>query len=360
MNTTCIDHWTLCHSWNSDSDRAALAFCARQLRAVGVEQGETPAIADASAVKMHGHELVSAVVKGQPKPTNLRWIADREQWADRIDPRAWQFMSHGSAVHGIPVAIHQSNCLWAHRGTARAVAERAGRSGKGLLSWLLAATRHCTAPLAIGAEPWQVGILFESLCLAVGGPKLYREAFVRLSPEALGSAAMIRVLDHVQEAREFVNSERLSNSWRTQLDDVREGRAAVMLMGDWVRAAIPDGIARLHVDGFREENVYLVDLFVPIVADADTIASRVASALMAQEFQSRFSAIKGSTPALLNADTRRMDINAPSHIDAPSLTFDQCCSIATKLALLEIVADDFVHRRAAVKTAASLASRVHH
>ena len=355
MNSSDNDQWTLCHAWHSDSDRAALALCAAQLRSAGVEFRETSAMRDAGAVKMHGHELLDAVKHGQPKPTDLRRTADAEQWAARIDPRAWQFMSQDDAVHGIPVAIHQSNCLWAHRETARDVARAGEQPGKGLLSWLLAATRHCSAPLAIGTEPWQVGILLESLCLAVGGPSLYREAFVRLSPEALESAAMIHVLEQVQAAREFVDGERMERPWREQLDDVHEGRAALMLMGDWVSAGVPDGVERLRIDGFREENVFIVDFFVPITADTDPIVGRVAAALTQPAFQARFSAIKGSKPALLDAYDQTGD--AAPRIDVPSLTFDQCCSVPTKLALLEIVADDFVHRRSASVTAASLASR---
>ena len=356
MSTTDLDgHWTLCHAWNSESDRAALALCAERLRAVGVEYRETSTPPGADAVKMHGHELVDAVAHGQPRLTDLRGIASAQRWAARIDPRAWQFMSRGAAVHGIPVAIHQSNCLWAHRETARAVAGLGGESDKGLLPWLLAASRHCTAPLAIGAEPWQVGILFESLCLAAGGAQLYREAFVRLSPEALGSAAMIRVLEQLQQARGFVDDGRLATPWRAQLEDVREGRSAVMVMGDWVAAAIPSGVQRLRVDGFREENVFIADFFVPVAAEGDAIADRVAGALTAPAFQARFSAIKGSTPAVL--DARGADADAAPRIDVPSLTFDQCCSVSTKLGLLEIVADGFVQRRAPARTAASLAAR---
>lgn len=348
--------WTLCHAWHSDSDRAALALCSEQLRAAGITYRETSTPPGASAVKMHGHELVDAIVHGQPKPTDLRATAAAQRWAARIDPRAWQFMSRGDAVHGIPVAIHQSNCLWVHRETARAVAGSGGQSNEGLLPWLMAASRHCAAPLAIGGEPWQVGILLESLCLAVGGVKLYREAFVRLSPEALASAAMIGVLEQLQRAREFVDDKRLAMPWRAQLEDVRKGHSAVMAMGDWVAAAIPSGIERLRVAGFREENVFIADFFVPVAADGDPIAARVAAALTVPDFQARFSAIKGSAPAVL--DARGPDASAAPRIDAPSLTFDQCCSVPAKLGLLEIVADDFVHRRAAATTAASLASRV--
>ena len=355
MNTTAPprETWALSHAWRGESDKAALALCAAELDKLGIAFADAPDLASADAVKMHGFEIVDALHAGQPRLADLRDVAGSDDWRSRIDPRPLRFMEHGGAVHGIPVGIHQSNCLWAHAPIAASVAaEQAGRA-LDLMSWLRAAARHATRPLAIGGDPWSVGILMESVLLATAGPQVYERAFVRLEPGALGGREMIQALERLAELRDFVDDERLARPWRSQLDDVRNGEAAVMVMGDWVGARLPESLVRLRVDGFRDECIFIADFFVPLHRDGSTLARRVAAALTGTDFQARFSKTKGCLAAVLAAQGATPE--SSRRIDAPSLTLDQCCSVPTKTRLLAIVADHFVHRRDAARTATTLA-----
>jgi hypothetical protein len=97
----------------------------------------------------------------------------------------------------------------------------------------------------------------------------------------------------------------------------------------------------------------VVDFFVPLARGGTDLAEWVAAALTRADFQERFSAAKGSVPAVV--DFPRAQNQSPARIDAPSLTFDQCCSVATKTRLLEVVADHFNHQRDSVRTAEALA-----
>jgi glucose/mannose transport system substrate-binding protein len=345
MTADPIRHrWALKHAWHSESDRAALALCAEELGRIGVEFADAAGLADADAVKLHGFELVEAVREGALRLVDLRAVARDEAWTSRVDPRAWAFMVHGEAVHGIPMGIHRSNCVWANPG----IADEIGAVPVDLLAWLRLASRRVAKPLAIGREPWQVGILFETLCLAALGRTAYARAFVDLDPGTLGGREMTRVLERLLEFREWVDDARLDAPWRTHLDDVHAGRAAAMLTGDWVRASGKD-VRRLDVDDVRGRRVYIVDLFVP-VGSSDEVSRRVAAALTASGFQARFSKIKGSTPAV--GDGRDRD---EAIVDAPSLTFDQCCPVRIKQSMLAVVAEHFAMRRKADATAARLA-----
>ena len=348
--------WTLAHAWHSDSDHAALDVCAARLAEMGVGFAGTSDISAANAVKMHGFEIVDALRAAKLRLADLRAVALDEDWRSRLDARALRFMEHGDDVFGVPLNIHQSNCLWAHKDTAAAIDASLGRSTIELDAWMRLAARRIAKPLAIGSEPWQIGILFESLSLAALGAGGYEEAFVQLSADALGGLAMVGVLDQLKAWRDFVDDDLIACPWREQLAAVNAGAAAVMVMGDWVSAAPPVNVRRLHVDGLRAETIFVVDFFVPLLHGGADLAERVAAALTETDFQTRFSAVKGSTPAVVAA--QRAPSRSDWRIDAPSLTFDQCCSVATKTRLLDVVADHFIHRRDSTSTAAALASVV--
>ena len=345
--------WTLAHAWHSDSDHAALDICAAELARIGVDFAGTSDASTADAMKMHGFEIIEALERRAPQVADLRAAAASQDWRARLDKRALRFMVHGDAVFGVPVNIHQSNCLWAHEPTAAAIVSENGEDPGDLDAWLRQAGRHIAKPLAIGNEPWQIGILFESLALARLGAVAYEEAFVQLRADTLGGRAMVAVLEQLGRWREHVDDELIGCPWREQLAAVNAGSAAVMVMGDWVSARPPAAVRRLHVDGFLGESIFVVDFFVPLMRTSADLTRTVAAALTRTDFQERFSAAKGSVPAVV--DLPRASKQAQGRIDAPSLTFDQCCSVATKTRLLEVVADHFNHRRDAVRTAEALA-----
>jgi hypothetical protein len=344
--------WTLCHAWHSASDLAALDLCAEELAKLGIEFRQSSGSTDADAIKLHGFELLEAIDEGTLRPVDLGTVANAQAWPSRIDPRAWRFMRHGRRIHGIPMALHQSNCLWANATLAASLEnENPGTRGD-LLGWLRAAGRHADKPLAIGREPWQIGILFESLCLAVLGTETYSRAFERLESDALGGSGMVEVLERLIEARAHVDDDRLNVSWRSRLDGIGDGEPAVMAMGDWVGAATPPGVQRLRIDGFDNPSIFIADFFVPVGEQHAETSFRAASALTSADFQARMSEVKGSCAPILEAQTLRCESIAT---DVPSLTFDQCCGVRAKLALLDIVADHFLNRRSPAITAAALA-----
>lgn len=348
--------WTLAHAWHSDSDHAALDVCAAELAQIGVGFAGTSDLSAASAVKMHGFEIVDALQAATLQLADVRAAAASQEWRDRLDARALRFMVHGDAVFGIPLNIHQSNCLWSHEPTAAAIASANCEGQSDLDAWLRQAGQHIAKPLAIGNEPWQIGILFESLSLALLGAAAYEDAFVNLHAETLGGLAMVAVLEKLGRWRDLVNDELAARPWREQLAAVNAGHAAVTVMGDWVSAKPPAAVRRLHVDGFGPETIFVVDFFVPLMRGGADLAQRVAVALTRTDFQERFSVAKGSTPAVV--DFPRTQNQSPARIDAPSLTFDQCCSVATKARLLAVVADHFNHRRDSARTAEALARAV--
>lgn len=360
---TTLPRWTLRHSWHGDGDSAALALCRAALRDVGialtdVQPNETP-----SAIKFHGMETVDALAIDSDALLDLRAVAQAAQWPRRLPPFVQKFMRHGERWHGIPLGVHRANAAWVNAACARRIGGGAPRHMPAFLAWLEHARGRIAAPLAVGAEPWQIGVLFESVMLAVAGATVYRRAFVEQDPAVWAEPAASEAVACFLRLRDFVADDALALSWQDQLARVRCGEAAVQVMGDWVRATDGAGLVEWVVPGTAAWFVAIVDFFVPLAGASATLSNPVAEALTAAPFQYAFAVAKGCLPAVQDAwgvidpqRTRGVDVEA---MVLPSLTFDQCCGVAHKQPLLAIVASCFVERRSASVCTLALADLAH-
>jgi len=339
--------WGLRHAWRSESDLAALALCHAQLASVGIDLVDAADDSTADAVKMHGMEIVDALAAGEPPLHDLRSVAIAERW-EQILPRFVQrYMVHGARWHGIPIGIHRANVGWVNAALARRIGLRVPADLAGFITWLEQARRDARWPLAVSAEPWQVGLLFEVVILAVAGPAAYRRAFEALQPSVWREPAMLEALDRLLALRAFVDDDHLELGWQDQLARVRRGEAAVQIMGDWVRAAGCDELLEWAAPGTAGTFLAIVDYFAPTACTPTTMADRAAVALTAPEFQRCLARRKGCLPAVgeAQADPVRASLLGREAAVLPSLVFDQCCAPDTKQALLDVVARHFVQRR---------------
>ncbi|HEU0204099.1 MAG TPA: extracellular solute-binding protein [Burkholderiaceae bacterium] len=366
--------WRLRHAWRSASDRTALALCKAHLARAGIDLVDGAPEAGADAIKMHGMEIIDTLRSGTPQLLDLHDAAVAQRWAERLPAFVRRYTQHGAAWYGIPVGVHRSNCMWINAAIAARTGLRVPSDWAGLVGWLHAARRAVPAPLAVGAEPWQIGIVFENLVLATGAASFYRRALIDLDQDALRGTLMQGVLERMNQLRDCVDDAALSLSWSQQLQRVHDGTSALQIMGDWARAAAGAELLEWVVPATTRYFVSVVDFFVPCApaggqsdATARQVAARAAAALTEPEFQRAFARIKGSWPAL-RMDASNGDEHDPRRIllargDAeevvvPSLTFDQACTLPAKRALLDVVADHFINRRPARASAARLAGAV--
>jgi glucose/mannose transport system substrate-binding protein len=361
--TPCLasaeSRWTLRHAWHGDADRAALALCRDQLSGIGIELIDADHAQAPDAIKMHGMEMVGARAAGEQTLHDLHELAVTAAWAQSLPQFVCQYMVVGDRWHGIPMGIHRANVAWVNAELATKIASEAPVDAAGLLDWLARARLKTALPLAVGAEPWQVGVLFESIVLAVAGVQVYRRAFERLDRSVWGEPAMAEAMACLMALRSFVSDEHLELPWAEQLARVRRGEAAIQWMGDWVRAAGCDGLVEWAAPGTASWFVVIVDFFVPLAGGPAGQTERIAAALTDTAFQCRFALRKGCMPAVREAmadvDLLRARLLAREGCVLPSLSFDQCCAVPAKQAMLEVVADHFVHRRSAAACSRALA-----
>lgn len=360
---TAESRWVLRHAWRGDADRAALALCRNQLSGIGVELVDADPAQTPGAIKMHGMELVGARAAGERALHDLHELAVTAGWDRSLPQFVRYYMRAGDGWHGIPMGIHRANVAWVNADLASELGSPAPADAAGLLDWLARARLKTDSPLAVGAEPWQVGVLFEAIVLAVAGPQTYRCAFERLDRSAWGEPLMAEAMNYLMTLRSFVSDDHLELPWQDQLARVRRGEAAIQWMGDWVRASGCDGLVEWAAPGTAGWFIAIVDFFVPLAGAPPGQAERIAAALTDAAFQRRFALRKGCMPAVREAmpdvDPLRARLLGSETCVLPSLSFDQCCAVPTKQALLDVVAEHFVQRRSAAACSRALADLVH-
>lgn len=340
--------WSLRHAWRSEADLAALALCREQLAGASIALVNAGPGETADAVKMHGMEIVGALAADDRMLHDLSGVAVECAWQERLPAFVRRFMVHGERWHGTPMGVHRANAAWVNGGIAQEIGLQAPTHPRALVAWLEEANRSVKAPLALGAEPWQIGVLFEALVLGVAGPGAYRLAFEQQRIGAWHGPALVEAVDCLMSLRDFVDDDTLGLGWSSQLDRVRRGEAALQVMGDWARATGTCGLLEWPAPGTAAHFVAVVDFFVPMAGGSHAVAGRAAAALTEAAFQRKYSQCKGCMPAMKEAwdevDTQRAGLLAAAGGVLPSMTFDQCCMVPAKQALLETVARHFVDR----------------
>lgn len=351
--------WYLAHQWSSESDHLALGVCRDALRTMGIELKTASAANAPDAVKMHGMEVVNAASEKLLVLADLNQVASEQIWAQRLPNFVKRFMCHQPLWHGIPVGIHRANMAWVNAPLAQSIGTPHPSSFSELVSWLMAAKDRVPYPLAVGGEPWQIGVLFESVLLSVAGPDFYRRAIVQLEPQALASAEMVKVLDSMLVLRRFVDDSCWGLDWFAQLARVNSADAAIQVMGDWARASGCTDILPWTLPGTEEYFISIVDFFAPVQRSSEELTHAVATTLTQPGFQKVFAQIKGCMPAVRNAwmdvDPTRAKLLDDEGCVLPSLTFDQTCSLRNKAVFLTIIAEHFINREASPEIARSLA-----
>lgn len=348
--------WSLRHAWHSDSDRAALALCREELRDLGIDLIDAPLGAECDVAKMHGMDIADAR-NAQAGVCDLRTVAIQAGWADVLPEFVRKQMRIGESWHGIPLGIHQANLLWVNQVVAEKVGSRPPEGFPDFVAWLTRAQRYLPAPLAVGGEPWQIGVLFEAAVLAVGGKAFYCRAFVDTHPSVWREPALLQALEQLMALRRFVDDEALKHDWAFHLARVQRGEAAAQFMGDWARLA-SIGLAEWPAPGTAGWFMAVVDYFVPLARSPGTVAERAALRLSDPAFQTRFATRKGCVPAVGHALPRLFRALPAQEKILPSVAFDQCCATPTRRKVLETVAEHFVGRSTAAACAHAIAHAI--
>ncbi|MBS4705688.1 ABC transporter substrate-binding protein [Aeromonas veronii] len=267
------------------------------------------------AAHLKGYELKEWAGLGFLR--DLSPMAEHLGWYSQMPPMVRATLSQNGALMAVPTGIHRVNWLWLNR----KVFERNKLTPP--TSWAQFVTvaeqlkKRGITPLAIGNEPWQLAVLFETVALGEGGKKFYRKAFLEQDSATLTGPDMVRVLTRFQQLRAYVPQKYAGLKWHQATNLLESGGAAMQVMGDWVKGELSAANYRPGEDiaclpspgsaGLFSYNLDSIAMFKQRDPAQLQAQGDLAQLLMTPKFQEEFNRVKGSIPALTNPDMSKFD-----------------------------------------------------
>ncbi|MBO0399612.1 carbohydrate ABC transporter substrate-binding protein [Aeromonas veronii] len=267
------------------------------------------------AAHLKGYELKEWAGLGFLR--DLSPMAEHLGWYSQMPPMVRATLSQNGALMAVPTGIHRVNWLWLNR----KIFERNKLTPP--TDWAQFVTvadqlkKRGITPLAIGNEPWQLAVLFETVALGEGGKEFYRKAFLEQDSATLTGPDMVRVLTRFQQLRAYVPQKYAGLKWHQATNLLESGGAAMQLMGDWVKGELSAGNYRPGEDiaclpspgstGLFSYNLDSIAMFKQRDPAQLQAQGDLAQLLMTPQFQEEFNRVKGSIPALTNPDMSKFD-----------------------------------------------------
>ncbi|ELC7282589.1 carbohydrate ABC transporter substrate-binding protein [Aeromonas veronii] len=267
------------------------------------------------AAHLKGYELKEWAGLGFLR--DLSPMAEHLGWYSQMPPMVRATLSQNGALMAVPTGIHRVNWLWLNR----KIFERNKLTPP--TDWAQFVTvadqlkKRGITPLAIGNEPWQLAVLFETVALGEGGKEFYRKAFLEQDSATLTGSDMVRVLTRFQQLRAYVPQKYAGLKWHQATNLLESGGAAMQVMGDWVKGELSAGNYRPGEDiaclpspgsaGLFSYNLDSIAMFKQRDPAQLQAQGDLAQLLMTPQFQEEFNRVKGSIPALTNPGMSKFD-----------------------------------------------------
>ncbi|WP_018151471.1 ABC transporter substrate-binding protein [Leeia oryzae] len=247
---------------------------------------------------------------------NLDALAEKENWGTLIPSALQKFSKINGHWVAAPLLVHRSNWVWANK----AIFTKLNLAPPKNFSELLAVSQKIRQagyiPLAHGGQAWQEAALFDSAVLSAGGPGFYKQALIYLDPKALGSKTMEKAFEQLKALRGMTDPNFPGRDWNQATSMVINGKAAMQVMGDWAKGEFTKAGKVANKDylcfaypGTEGSFVFLGNQFSMFKTSGDGKKRQLAlaSAIMNKDLQEKFSMLKGSIPARLDASDANFD-----------------------------------------------------
>lgn len=245
-------------------------------------------------------------------------MAQEQGWYERLPSFVLERIRHEGKVYFVPSNIHVENWLW----TSQRIFDELGLGVPNSWEEILAAAERIEAagypPVAIGAEPWEIAVLFHGIMYDAMGAEGYERVF-HGEAEAVLDEGMLAALDLLRRVSRFALPlmAREGKTWADATASIGSGEAGMQFMGDWAKG-------ELTLLGYRADRDFgctfipgtsiayfmVLDAFAfPLTARAGEVEAQrdFARTVFDADNQVAFSRIKGALPARLDVDPGELD-----------------------------------------------------
>ena len=327
------DEVEVLHWWTSGGEAAALNILKQDLEKKGITWKDMPVAGGGgnqamtvlrarvtagnppTAVQMLGFDILDWAKLGEL--ADLNDIAVQQHW-DKVIPKAVQkFSKYNGHWIAVPVDVHSVNWVWADKQILDDLKIPVPKTWEEFVSALKKVKAAGKIALAHGGQPWQEATIFDSVVMMTGGPSFYRDALIKLNPDAIRSPTMHKVFDRMALLRTFVDDNFSGRDWNLASAMVINGKAAFQIMGDWAKGEFINAGKKAGVDflcfrfpGTQGTVLFNSDQFVMfnVAKEKRHAQEQLATAIMDPAFQSAFNVIKGAVPARMDVSDADFDM----------------------------------------------------
>lgn len=275
-----------------------------------VRAGNAPTAAAIAGVKIQNWT-------GRNALADLSSVAEEQNWQQCL-PAELLAMAQ---VDGKPVAtvvnVSRVNVLWVNLETMRKVgATSAPTTWDAFFQLCDKLKQQGITPIAHSNESWQIATVFEVIALSVGGADWYRRAFCQGIHSALNGKEMQQVIATFKRLKAYCSDDPVGRDFSLVSADVSTGRAAIQMMGDWVRGEFESAGMQAGQDygfwsapGSASDFVFASDTLLMFKqSDPDRRAAQLdfARVLMSPEGQIAYNKQKGSIPSRNDFDVSEL------------------------------------------------------
>ena len=258
----------------------------------------------------HGKQAEELVASGMMR--DLTDLAERENWREVIRPTSLlDSCTLDGKIYCVPINIHSQQWLW----LSNAAFEKAGvpvpTNWDEYVAAAPALKEAGIMPLAVGQQPWQTTLAFQTILVALAGKESYEKTFGEHDGEYAASAELLPVFQAAATAREMSQGSNVQD-WNQATNLVITGQAAGQIMGDWAQgefavAGMVAGEDYTCLPGLGVNKIIMTGgdaFYFPILEDEEKSAAQevLASTMLSPETQVAFNLKKGSLPVRSDVD----------------------------------------------------------
>jgi glucose/mannose transport system substrate-binding protein len=244
-------------------------------------------------------------------------LAQKQDWKTALTPAFYNAIQYKGHIYGAPINDHGQNWLF----YSKTVFQKAGVTDEPK-TWgeMFVALDKIKAagliPVAVGGQPWQLQLMFNSILLGDGGKELFSKVYKDLDPDAVKSDKFKHVAEVFAKLRKYQDEGSPNRDWNVATGMLVDGKAGIQFMGDWAKGEFIHAGLVADKDfgcilGPGESNFMMGgDIFVfPILKDPNAVEAQtlLATVIMSKEGQLAFNSKKGSVPVRLDVDTSKLD-----------------------------------------------------
>lgn len=325
--TADVVHW-----WTSGSEAKSISVIAKAFETKGGGWKDS-AVVGGSAARA---SAINRIMGGEP-PAAMQWnlgvdllnlagqgllapldsVATTGKWSAVLPALITDKLTAEGHIIAVPVTVHADNWMFYNTKVFEQLGLKPPTTWAGFLADAPKIKAAGITPIALGGQPWQERVFFNSVLVGVAGKDAYRKLFVDKNAEFAKSETIVKALKTFKDLKAFVDEGSPGRNWNDATNMVITGKAAVQFMGDWakgefVAAGLTAGkeFGCAMAPGNQDAYILVVDTFAFPKNGGDKLTKaqvELANTIMDPTVQVALAKVKGSIPARTDVDLSGMD-----------------------------------------------------